>query len=88
MFRHLFDCYPSICIEDNSLKTILGNGVKHLEKLYEEWSRKICFGIMKELSTIFLKHVKGLKSPVKKRLSQFVHITRANPILSIHHFDG
>ncbi len=38
MFRHLFDCYPSICIEENSLKTILENGVKHLERLCEEWS--------------------------------------------------
>ena len=38
MFRHLFDCYPSICIEDNSLKTILENGGTNLERLCEEWS--------------------------------------------------
>ena len=33
MFRHLFHCYPSICIEDNSLKTILANGVTSSRKI-------------------------------------------------------
>lgn len=38
MFRHIYNTKPSICVEDNSLKTIIENGVKPLERFYEEWS--------------------------------------------------
>ena len=38
MFRHLFTCYPSICIEDHSLKKIIANGTHAIDSLYEEWS--------------------------------------------------
>lgn len=39
MFKHLVT-EPSIFIEDNSLKTILNNGVKPLEKFYKLWSEE------------------------------------------------
>lgn len=38
MFRHLHNCDPSICVEDNSLKCILNNGIKPLEKYIQQWS--------------------------------------------------
>lgn len=39
MFKHLVT-EPSIFIEDNSLKTIMDNGIKPLEKFYEMWSEE------------------------------------------------
>jgi len=39
MFKHLVT-EPSIYIEDNSLKTILDNGTKPLEKFYKMWSER------------------------------------------------
>lgn len=41
LFRHLFNCKPSICIDDNSLKSILANGVKPLKQLWSEFSPEI-----------------------------------------------
>ncbi|HVX51810.1 MAG TPA: methyltransferase domain-containing protein [Chitinophagaceae bacterium] len=38
MFRHLHDVNPSVCINDNSIKTIIDNGFAPLEKHYREWS--------------------------------------------------
>ncbi len=38
MFRHLFDLYPTICIEDTTLKEIINNGAEHLKKKQEEWN--------------------------------------------------
>ena len=38
MFRHLHNLSPSICIEDNPIKTILKNGNGPIKKLYAEWS--------------------------------------------------
>lgn len=37
MFRHIISAKPSICVEDNSLKTILQNGFSGLEKICSEW---------------------------------------------------
>lgn len=49
LFRHLFKCRPSICVEDNSLKTILKNDVLPLQHLWEEFDPKI---ILWEYETI------------------------------------
>jgi SAM-dependent methyltransferase len=38
MFRHIFGAKPSICIEDNNLKTIIKNGFEPLQKYYNEWT--------------------------------------------------
>lgn len=38
LFRHLFHCKPSICIEQNSLKTILKNGTTPIQHLWDEFS--------------------------------------------------
>lgn len=37
-FRHVHNLTPSICVEDNSLKTILANGTAPLEPLYAAWA--------------------------------------------------
>lgn len=37
-FRHLFDCTPSICVEDNSLMEIIGNGLSPTLPLRNKWS--------------------------------------------------
>lgn len=38
MFRHISLARPSICIEDTSLKEIIGNGVAPLVPYYNEWN--------------------------------------------------
>lgn len=38
LFRHLFTCYPSLCVEDHSLREIIANGTRAVDSLYEEWS--------------------------------------------------
>ena len=41
MFRHLVHLHPSICVEDNSLKKIIDNGIETLKPLWEEWSKEM-----------------------------------------------
>ena len=38
MFRHIFTTYPSICLEDSSLKEIMKNGCEPLLQYCKEWS--------------------------------------------------
>lgn len=38
VFRHLFDVKPSICVTNNTLKTIIQNGFSPLQKHYHEWN--------------------------------------------------
>ncbi|HTX19408.1 MAG TPA: hypothetical protein VMG34_12205 [Bacteroidota bacterium] len=38
MFRHLFDADPSVCVTNNSLRSIIRNGFTPLQKHYEEWT--------------------------------------------------
>jgi hypothetical protein len=38
MFRHIYDTEPSICIEETTMKEVIKNGIKPLEKFYEIWS--------------------------------------------------
>ena len=41
LFRHLLQCKPSICVEDNNLIDIINNGIKPIENLWEEYSPQI-----------------------------------------------
>lgn len=38
MFHHLHTVEPSVCLCNNTLKTIIANGTTPLEPLYEEWT--------------------------------------------------
>lgn len=38
LFKLFHECSPSVCIEDNSLKTIMDNGIAPLASLYERFS--------------------------------------------------
>tara|TARA_R110000851_G_scaffold67262_9_gene152002 strand:+ start:57 stop:992 length:936 start_codon:yes stop_codon:yes gene_type:complete len=38
MFSHIWDTQPSICVENNDLRTILNNGFDSLNKKRDEWS--------------------------------------------------
>lgn len=40
MYSHLLDATPSICVEDNSLLTIMNNGFTPLRKKYNSWTHK------------------------------------------------
>jgi len=56
MFRHLFTCFPSICIEDHSIEEILKNGVSTVEHLCEEWGpENLVWDYERIMSDIFSK---------------------------------
>ncbi len=90
MFRHLFHCKPSICIEDNSLRTILGNGISHIEKLCDEWSpEKLLANYEKIIENIVDKsETRELKSPIQKRLMQIKYISSKLVNRIFTSFDG
>lgn len=52
MFRHLHDCKPSICVEDTSMRDIVGNGLSPLIPHYERNSNE---RVLSELESILLK---------------------------------
>ncbi|WP_157677653.1 methyltransferase domain-containing protein [Methanoregula boonei] len=88
MFRHLFECYPSICIEDNSIKTILKNGIKPIEWLYEEWSPDNLLWDYERIVTDILNKSKTRPTPSRLQkkimyvLNKF-HLKRIRPPHSI-----
>lgn len=41
LFRHLLDRRPSICVSDNTLTTIIENGVGPIRELYNEYSSEV-----------------------------------------------
>lgn len=41
LFRHLLNCEPSICVDDNSLKEIIQNDTKPIEHLWKEYSPEV-----------------------------------------------
>jgi len=40
LFRHLFSCMPSICIEENNLHQIISNGIISLHQIWNDWSKE------------------------------------------------
>jgi len=40
MFSHIYDVSPSICVEENSLISIMENGFKPLEEKYNSWTNE------------------------------------------------
>lgn len=39
-FRHLWECQPSVCVEDRSLRQILDNGIAPLQSVYQANTRE------------------------------------------------
>jgi len=78
LFRHLFNCNPSICIEDSSLKGIISNGTAPIEHLWKEWSSETLVWeyerIVKDILSIKEKREfenrRPLKFLVKKTLTK------------------
>jgi SAM-dependent methyltransferase len=65
MFRHISNVTPSLCIENNSLKNILSNGVGSLEKFNSEWNSK---NILWEYERILDAIVRKFQNPVKNKM--------------------
>ena len=40
MFRHIASAWPNICVENNSLKEIIDNGIEPLAPFYKEWTEE------------------------------------------------
>lgn len=65
MFRHILQARPSVCIEDNSLKTIIQNGFSPLEKISSHWNAEnLCWEYERILDSIFGR----INNPVKQKM--------------------
>jgi len=49
MFSHIYDVNPSICVEDNSLISIIENGFKPLENKYNSWTNDKFINIIEKI---------------------------------------
>jgi len=56
MFRHVLDIHPSICIQNNTLKTIISNGYEPLQKYHHEWNAdNLLWDYERILNSVFQK---------------------------------
>src|ERR1035437_5422964 len=54
MFRHILTARPSVCVENNSLKTILKNGFAPLQKISYDWNKEnLVWNYERILNSIF-----------------------------------
>lgn len=69
LFRHLFTCFPSICVEDHPIREIIANGSAPIDSLYEEWSPDcLVWDYERIMKSVFSKEPHRRKrEPVKKR---------------------
>ncbi len=75
LFRHLYNCRPSVCVEDSSLQSILENGTESLEFLYRLWSpESILAEYEKIVSTVLTRKSKSRSG---KRRPIFFYLTRS-----------
>jgi SAM-dependent methyltransferase len=65
MFRHILSTSPSVCVEDNSLKEILANGFKPLEKIAKDWTSE---NLRWEYERILNRIFKIKNDPAKARM--------------------
>ncbi len=86
LFRHLFDCNPSICIEDSNLKQIIANGTAPIEHLWKEWSsdtlvwdyERIIHDILQIKEKNQFKNRQPIKFLVKKALTKAGFVKHQN----------
>lgn len=73
MFRHLFMCYPSICIEDNSLRAIITNGTAPTEQVYEDWCQEnLLWDYERIIADVFRQDVRKPKAALATRRLRFL----------------
>ena len=65
MFRHILSATPSVCVEDNSLKTILHNGFAPLEKIIKDWTKE---NLLWEYERILQAIFKKIENPVAPKM--------------------
>jgi len=63
MFRHILQATPSVCVEDNSLKTILHNGFSPLEKIVKEWNAENMRWEYERILDAVLERVQNMAKP-------------------------
>jgi len=62
MFRHILGAKPSVCVDDNSLKTILHNGFSPLEGISRDWTpENLLWEYERILDAVFIKAENPLK---------------------------
>jgi SAM-dependent methyltransferase len=67
MFRHVLNFKPSVCVEDNPLKTIIENGVSPLNQTRENWSEENLIWEYERIMDSILK-IKSQKPTAKTSL--------------------
>ncbi|QQG52628.1 MAG: hypothetical protein HY931_00120 [Candidatus Falkowbacteria bacterium] len=81
MFRHILNLNPSICIEDNSLKTIIENGAAVLREAKENWSEENLIWDYERIidSVLKIKSQKptaktGVKTKIKAKIKKILSL--------------
>jgi hypothetical protein len=67
MFRHLSSAYPSVCIEDSSLKQILKNGCEPLMPYVGAWSES---NLVRDYENIIKTIISNSPKTVSKKIKQ------------------
>jgi len=76
MFRHISNSYPSICIEDSSLKKILETGYKPLDKYRAEWCEaNLIWDFERIIGSILAKGQKTSLEKIKNKVRRTIHKT-------------
>ncbi|MGC3947706.1 MAG: methyltransferase domain-containing protein [Chryseolinea sp.] len=69
LFRHFWDCKPSICVDDSSLKTIIKDDGHALIPLYNEFTPEIILwqfeSIFADILSKFPKHRAAQRTPIR-----------------------
>ena len=74
MFRHIESAFPKICIENNSVKEIVNNGTRPLERFYGEWSAEnLCWDYKRIVANVFSrKDIPKIANPLISRTKRFI----------------
>lgn len=63
MFRHMLNTKPSICVNNNDLKTIIQNGFAPIQRYHDEWSSEnLVWDYERIINSILLKKAQIIKS--------------------------
>ena len=72
MFRHILSARPSVCVDDQSLKTILANGFAPLEQLVADWNQSnLCWEYERILNRVLAPSSGKARMGIKNSIISF-----------------
>lgn len=71
MFRHMLNAKPSICVNENDLKTIIKNGFSPIQKYHDEWcAENLVWDYERIIDSVLLKKKQTIK--FRKNIFRFI----------------